>query len=122
VLVGDGEQPRAQAGIADASAGIDARADQVTQMIRIERTIDAGRQRQRGNAAIFAAPRHFEAADDEGAVETFERHHVADGGERHQIEHGHQVGQCRRAAGAQRAVDRHQHHEGDAGGAKVTQA
>jgi hypothetical protein len=46
VLVVDGKQARAETGIADAAAGIDARADQVTEMIRVQRAGETSGERQ----------------------------------------------------------------------------
>ena len=50
-----------------------------------------------------------------------QRHHVGDGGERHEVEPGHQVGD-RETVAAQAPVERHQRQEDHAGGAEMAQA
>ena len=66
--------------------------------------------------------RDFEATHDEGAVEAGERDHVADGRQRDEVEQfaAGRAGRYRRVGAG--AVDRHQHHEGDAGGAEIAES
>src|SRR5690606_5386197 len=82
MLIVQRQEARAQSRVSNAAAGIDARADQETEMIRIERARGAGCEREGGEARFFAAPRHFQPPQYESAVETDKRHHIANGGER----------------------------------------
>ena len=71
---------------------------------------------------IMPGPQHSQPLGHEGAVRLFERHHVADRGERHEIEQAEQVGFGRAAVealAAQRARGRHQKQEHDAGGGEM---
>ena len=87
-----GEQPAAQARIADAAAGVDARADQERQVERVDGLADARHAGQRGQPGILLLAQHLQPLDDEGAVDAGQRDDVADGGERHQVERRQQVG------------------------------
>src|SRR5690606_10563900 len=52
VLVGEYQEPRPEGGVADAPAGIDARADHEAEVVGIEWPVDACGKRQRRNARI----------------------------------------------------------------------
>ncbi len=96
-IVGE-QQPHAEIGAADASAGIDARAEQEAEMPRLGRTRQPRRIHQRGEADVLAPAHRDQALGDEGAVEALERHDVGDGAERDQIEQAEQVGLGRAVA------------------------
>ncbi len=114
-LVLAGEQARAQRGIADAAAGIDARAEDEAEMIRRRRLVETGGIAQRLEALVAPPAHDLQALRDVGAVEPGERHDVGDGRQRHEVELGHEVGLGRavgvEAAPAQLARRRHQHEE-----------
>ncbi len=123
LLVVEREQARAECGIADAAAGIDARADEEAEMIGVERPGEPRRQRQGADAACWSRyapisrPRATKARLRPVSGTTSQT--VA---ERDEVDHRHQVGQPAVPALAQQAVDGHQHHEGDTGGAEVAEA
>ena len=74
----------------------------------------ARRQRERREARIAPARRDLQPLGDQGAIEPGQRHHVAHGAERHQIEPAPEVrlGPAREmAARAERAVERHDDQE-----------
>ena len=125
-LVVGGEQARAERGIADASAGVDARAQHEAQMIGRGRHGEAGGIGERAQPGVAALAHDLQALGHVGAVEALERHHIAHGGEADEVEQRQQVG--RRALGAvvsapaQLARGGDQQHEGDAGGAQVAEA
>ncbi len=80
------QQPGAERRIADAPAGIDPGAEQEAEMPGLRRLPEAGRVEEGGQAAPAAAAHHREALAHEGPVEAVQRHHVGDGGERHEVE------------------------------------
>ena len=86
------QQPRAERGIADAAARIDARADEKAEMIGARRPVGARRVEQGGQARALALAHHGEAARDERAVEADERHDVGDRRQRDEIERGQEIG------------------------------
>ena len=86
-----GEQPRAEARVADASAGVDARAQHEAQVIGRRRHGEAGGVGQRLEADVAALAHDLQALGDEGAVEALEGHHVAHGCERDEVEEIEQV-------------------------------
>ena len=73
-----GEQPAAERGVADAPAGIDARADQEGEMEGVDRLADARDARQRRNAGVLLLADGEQSLDHEGPVDAGQRHHVAD--------------------------------------------
>ena len=85
------KQAAAECCIADAPAGIDARADQIGQMEGADRLADARHPRQCGQPLVLLLARHLQPLDHEGAVDAGKRHHVADGGKGDEIEQGKQV-------------------------------
>ena len=91
-LVAGREQARAEAGIADAPAGVDARAQHEAQMIGRGRDGEAGGVGERLEAGVAAQAHDLQALGDIGAVEALERHHVAHGGERDEVEEIEQRG------------------------------
>ena len=103
-----GKEPRAQIRCADAAAGIDARPQDEASVIGPKRLRHARHVGERRDAGIAALPHHLEALRDERAVQARERHHVAHGAERHEIEPRHEIGlgpALVPADAAQRAVD-----------------
>jgi len=120
------QQPGAKRRVADAAAGIDARADQEAEMIGRQRRIDPREAPERGDAAIGAAPERDQALDDEGAVEADERHDIADRAERHEIEPLQEIRLFPLAgipaAPAQFAIDRDDREEGDPDGGEIAEA
>ena len=80
------QQPRAEIGLADPPAGIDARSQHETEMPRLRRPGEPRHVDERGEADALAPPHRDQALGDEGAVEPLERHHVGDGAERDEID------------------------------------
>jgi hypothetical protein len=118
-----GQQTRAERGVADAAARIDARAQQKAEMERRRRTVEPRRVHQRLEAHAFAPPQREQALGDIGAVQALERHHVGHGAERHQIEERQQIRLAARlvpeAALAQLALQRDRNDEDDADGGEM---
>ena len=123
-VVDRGQEPDAQGRVADASARIDARADDKAQMVGPRRSVSAGDVEQRGEPGPAPLAHDREALYDKGAVEPDQRHDVGDGGERNEVERGDKV---RRFASvpearlAQRAIEGHQRHEDDARRAEIAE-
>ena len=117
------QQPHAQIGTADPAAGIDARAEQETEMPGLRRAGEPRGVHQRGQPDIVAAAQRHQALGDEGAVEAFERHHVGDGAERDQMQQRQEIGLGPRAgpvtAVAQFARQRHERDKNQADGGKM---
>ena len=109
------EQPRAEVGTSDASARIDARPKQKSQMPAFRRAGEPRRIHQCGQADMLAAAHRDQPLRNEGAVEPLERHDIGDRAERHKVERVEQVGlraqHMPEAAFAQLAVHRDHHHE-----------
>ena len=91
-LVLAGQQARAQRRIADAPAGVDARAEDEAEVIRRRRLVQPRRVVQRLETFVAAPAHHQQPLRDVGAVEAGERHHVGDGRQRDEVEFGHQIG------------------------------
>ena len=121
VVVG-GKQLRAEARGADASASVDARAQDEAERIGGRRRVDARDIGERAQAGIVPEPQHFESLGDEGAVRLSERHHVAHRGERNEIEQAKQVGLgaiAIEALAPQNAGGRHEEQENDPCGGEM---
>ncbi len=120
------QQARAERGVADATARIDARAQDEAQVIRSRRLVQAGRVDQRAQPRVLALTHDDEPARHERPVQRLQRHHVSNRGQRHEIEHGQEVRRRRVgrvvAALTKLARRRDEGHERDAGGAEVAQA
>ena len=119
------QQPRAQSGIADAAAGIDARTDEIAEMPAFRRAGEAGRIEERGEADPAPALHDGKPLADEGPVEAGQRHHVRHRRQRHEIEARHQVGlgpPLEEAARAQGAVEGDEEQEDHAGRAEMAEA
>ena len=116
------QQAHAEIGAPDAAARIDARPEQEAEMPAFGRAGEARRIHQRGQADMLAPAHREQALGDEGAVEPFQRHHVGDGAERHQVEEVEQVRlrtqHVPEAALAQFAIDRDHGHEHEAEAAR----
>ncbi len=95
------QQSCAKPRIADAPASIDARPDKITEVKDIERFANAGNTRQGRKADIALRPRNDQSFDDESAVDTCQRHHIADRCQCHQIEQRKKIGTRSLAALAQ---------------------
>ena len=123
-VVGRRQEPDAQGRVADASARVDARADEKAQVIGPRRSVGA-RDVEQGRKPRTAALAHDgKPLDDKGAVQARQRHDVGDGRERHEIERGDEV----RGASpvpeprlAQRPAQRDERHEDDAGGRQIAE-
>ena len=85
------EQPCAEPGIADAPARVDPGAQHEAKRVRRRRLVDARRVAERLQAGILPVLEHLEPLHDEGAVDALERHHVANRGERHDVEPAQKV-------------------------------
>ena len=92
VVILGGHEARAKTGLAYAAAGIDAGTEDEAQMMDPRRLLQPGDVAQRPESHVAALPHHREPLAHEGAVHAGERHHVADGAERHQVEPLQQVG------------------------------
>ena len=126
VVVVGRQQLGAQRGIADASAGIDARAQNEAQMIGGRLLAQARGVGQRLEADILAAGHDGEALGDIGAVETDERHDVGHCRQRDEVEVVDE-GRLGDASGvdaalSQLARDGDEREEHDARGAEVALA
>ena len=115
------EQPAAERRVADAPAGIDARADQ-----EAERWNVPSGSPMRDTRASAARPalrllaRRDQPLDHEGPVQAGQRHHVADGRQRDQVEHRQQIGlRGIRPLDAQQPRRLHQREKDDAGRAEM---
>ncbi len=96
-----GEQAHAEVRLADAAAGIDARAEREAEIGAGRRPRQPRRLGQRGEADIAAPRHHLQPLRDEGAVEAAQLRDVGDRAERDEVE---QVDQLRlRAAGEEAA-------------------
>ena len=125
VLVARGQQPDAKRRVADAAAGVDARADDEAEVIGARRPVGAGDVEQGGEAGPPALAHRRQSARDEGAVEADERHDVGDRRQRDEVEPGEEIGRgaaVEEAAVAQRAVQRDEAHVDDAGGAEMAKS
>jgi hypothetical protein len=80
------EQARPEISAADPPAGIDPRAEHVTEMIGVDGLANPGHGSQRGEAGVVAAPRDFGSLGHQSSIDTGKRNHVAHRAERHQIE------------------------------------
>ena len=61
-------------------------------MVGSRRLGDPGHVGQRPQAGVLPPRHHLEALGDQGAVDPGQRHHVADGSQRHQVQPLHEVG------------------------------
>ena len=103
-VVGRGQKPDAERRIADASARVDARANDKAQVVRPRRSIGAGDVEQGRKPRPAALTHDRETLDDKGAIEPDQRHDVGDGRERNEIERRHEVRTlCRRSRSPLRA-------------------
>ena len=115
-----GEQAAAERGIADAAAGVDARADEEGEMEGVDRLADARDADQRPQPRILLPAYGEQPLDDEGAVDAGERDDVAHRRQRDEIEPAEQVGRRpARRRRAQGADSFHERQEDDAGGAEM---
>ena len=119
------QQVDPQRGAPDAPSGIDPRAQQKAEMPRFRRSADPRDVHQRGQPRTVAPAQRHQPLGHEGAVEPFERHHIGDGAERHQIEKAEEIRfrplRGPEAARAQLAVDRDHGHEHEADGGEVAE-
>ena len=83
------QQPRAEGGIADTAAGIDARPHEIAEMPGLRRSGEACRVEQRRQTDPAAALHDGKALAHEGTVEAKQRHHIRYRRQRHQIEAAH---------------------------------
>ena len=104
------------------AAGIDAGTQDEAERIGGRRRVDAGSIGQRAQAGIVPEAEHLQTLGHEGAVRLLERHHVANGRERHEIEQAEQVrlgAIAIIALAAQHPRRRHQEQENDACGRQM---
>ena len=93
-------------------------------MVGPRRSVGARDVEQRGKPRPAPLAHDREALDDERAVEPDQRHDVGDGRERDEVERGHEIGALAfgpEAGLPQRAIERHQRHEDDAGRAEIAE-
>ena len=72
--------------------GIDARSEDVSERVAVRRRRDARDIGERTQAGIAPVPQDLQPFGDERAVHALERHHVAHGSERHEVEQAEKVG------------------------------
>ncbi len=87
----------------------------------LRRFPETGGVEEGGEPPPAAAAHHRQPLAHEGPVEAVQRHDVGDGGQRHEVEPRHQVGNGEPVA-AQAPVERHQRQEDHAGGAEMAEA
>ena len=94
-------------------------------MPRFRRSADPRDVHQRGQPRTVAPAQRHQSLGHEGAVEAFERHHIGDGAERHQVEKAEEIRfrslRGPEAARAQLAIDRDHGHEDEADGGEVAE-
>src|SRR5258706_10613058 len=81
-----GKQPRAKVAAPDTSSGIDTRTENEAQMKGGEGRRSGGEPRQGGETGPFESFELAQALAHKGAVDSAQRHHIGDGGERYEIE------------------------------------
>src|SRR5258707_11789512 len=81
-----GKQTRAEIAASHAPAGIDTRTENESQMKCRKRRRGGSEPRQRGEARSLEPFELAQALTHKGAVDSAERHHIGDGGERDEIE------------------------------------
>ena len=112
------EQPRAEIGASDAAAGIHARPQQEAAMESLQPLVHPRHVAQHLEADIAALAHHLQPLRRQRAVEAAQRHHIADGAERDEVEPLQQIRLRPRrrvpAGAAQRAIERHHQQIGDA--------
>ena len=119
------QQPQPHVGLADPPAGVDPRPQRIAAGRCVQLLPRLGHVQQRGDPRTRPARHHLQALADEGAVHPHQRHHVADRGQRDQVEQPHQV---RLTAGGEEAQPAQRAHSGDggqerhAGGAQMGEA
>ena len=119
------QQPQPQVGLADATAGIDPRAQRIAAGGGVQPVAGLGHIQQCGNPGA-RPPRHdFQPLADERPVHPCEWHHVTDRRQRHEVEQPHQVGfgpPNEKPQAAQRPHRRDRGEERHAGGTQHPQA
>ena len=119
------QQPGAERGVADPAARVDARADQIAEVIAARRPVGPRRVEQRREAGALAPPHHREPPRHEGPVEADQRHDVRHRRQRHQVERAHQVGRSaavEEAGFAQRPIEGDEPHVDDPRRAEIAEA
>ncbi len=120
-----GKEPRAKIGRTDSAAGIDAGAENKAERIARRRLVEPGGIGQCAQTGVLAEAQHFQPLRDQSAIQPFQRHHIADGGERHEIEQAEQIGLGSigvEALTAEYSRHRDQEQEDDARGREMTLA
>ena len=85
-IIFDAKQAVSQSRFADPAAGINARSEHKSQMECAGRLVNCGLVNQCPQADIAPLGHNFKPLADKGTVQPEQRHHVADGSQRHQIE------------------------------------
>ncbi len=91
-LVVGREQARPHSGLADPAAGVDPRPEHEAELERARRMAEIDKIGQRPDSGVAPPGHDFQALHDEGAVDTAQRNHVANGAQRDQIEPLAQIG------------------------------
>ncbi len=86
------QEAHAEVGLAEAPAGIDAGPQREAELPAVAQLGHPGGPGERSQARRLAPPGDLQALADEGAVEALERHHIAHGGERHEVEPAQKIG------------------------------
>lgn len=87
-----GEQLQAEAGFADAPAGVDARAKDEPGMVGAGGFVEPRRIEQGADAGVALGGHHLQSLLHQRAVEAGQRHDIADGAERDEVEEVEEVG------------------------------
>ncbi len=86
------QQAGAETGFPHPSAGIDPGTEHEPRVVDVRRLVLAGEVGQRPNAGVGPHGHHLQSLHHEGAVDAGQRHQVADGSERHEIQPLAQIG------------------------------
>ena len=113
------QQPQAEIGFRDPPRRVDARAERIAAGACGRPVAGLRHIEQRGNAWTRAARHHLQSLTDQRAIDSGERHHVAHGRQRDEIEQTDQVrllARVEKALAAKRARRRHRRQERNSGG------
>ncbi len=120
VRVGGGQKPRAEVGLADPAARVDARPEEVAEVIGGRRAVHPRHVGQCGKADPFAARHHLQPLPHQRPVDPDQRRDIGHRGQRDEIEKRHQVG-AGHALAPPLPVRLDQHQEHDRGGAEMAE-
>ena len=119
------QQPHAEIGAPDPTAGVDARPEHEAEMPGFRRSVEPRHIHQRGMADMVAPAHRDQALGDEGAIEADQRRDIGDRAERDVMQHAQKIGlghlAAPEAARAQLAVHRDQRDQDEPDGGEMTE-